>query len=209
MNDGSGNRWRVMMIIDGRRDSRRSNTYTLTWGKSTLQSDPRLRLLLDRCLPNGTIYLEPKDWYTRGHDLEGGGRDRKGFWRPRVSSGTYVWHPPPAAADVSLEELCKARMKRKELFHISVIAKLFCPRWLRQLNKVADCHFLIPICHLLFWGPNNFEKMIIAFVFPFFPYIPWQLKGTPQVLSMDRELCKVFKKEGMDTRDILFKILLV
>ena len=115
--------------------------------------------------------------------------------------------PPPAAADAAIEELRKARMKRKESCHIIIIPKLFTTLWLRQLNKVSDCNILIPPIHN-FWNEQNYEKLVIAFVFPFLPYRPWQLQGTPKMLGVGRELCKMFKEEKMDTRSVLFKFLL-
>ena len=134
-------------------------------------------------------------------------KDKQGFWRPKIKKGIYVWSPPPAAADACLEELRKARMKRKMSTHIIVIQKLFTTNWMRQLNKIADCHFSIPPCHP-FWNPNNFEPLIIAFVFPFLPFRPWQLQSTPKMLFMGRKLCQVFKTQEMDTGDILLKFLL-
>jgi hypothetical protein len=32
---------------------------------------------------------------------------------PKLKPGTFLWAPPPAAADAALEELCKARHKRQ------------------------------------------------------------------------------------------------
>jgi hypothetical protein len=41
------------------------------------------------------VFLEPEDWFHRGH-----------------SFGNFVWSPAPAAADVAVEQLGKARHKR-------------------------------------------------------------------------------------------------
>ena len=177
------------------------------WGKSAIESEANLKAWMQAWLPSDTIFLQPEDWYLRGQDILEGADGGRLCW-PNIATGTYVWYPPPAAADVCLEELHKARIKRKDSFHIIVVAKLFSPMWLRQLNKVADCHVLIPATHH-FWGPNNFESLIIAFVFPFLPFRPWQLKGTPKMFSMGRQLCKMFKDEELDHGNLLLQFLLV
>ena len=133
--------------------------------------------------------------------------DPNGMWKPVLQCGVYVWSPPPAAADVCLEELRKARMKRKTSMHVVIIAKLFTPMWLKQLNKAADCLFIIPATHK-FWGPHNFEHLVVAFIFPFLPFRPWQLKSTPKMFSMGRQLCKVFREEDVDPGNFLLKFLL-
>ena len=75
--------------------------------------------------------MEPKNWFTRGHDIPGGKTNDLEFWHPIVKMGTYVWIPPSAVADICIEELHKARMKQKVSFHIIVLAKLFTPLWLK------------------------------------------------------------------------------
>ena len=157
--------------------------------------------------PSNSLFLKPKDWFIRGHDITGYHKDKKGHWRPEHESGVYVWAPPPAAADVCIEEIRKARMKRKDSLHIIIIQKLFTTNWLRQLNKIADCHFLVPPIHY-FWRPKNYENLVVALVYPFLPFRPWQLQGTPKMFSVGRELCQMFKSADLDSRNILCKFLL-
>mmetsp|Transcript_23391 Transcript_23391/g.35458 ORF Transcript_23391/g.35458 Transcript_23391/m.35458 type:complete len:132 (+) Transcript_23391:3856-4251(+) len=45
-------------------------------------------------------FVEPDDWYETTH-----------------SFGNFVWNPPPAAAEVVVEQLVKARLKRPESMH--------------------------------------------------------------------------------------------
>ena len=40
-----------------------------------------------------TIFLDPNDWFQRGHDIVGGTRNSDSFWLPHIESGTYVWSP--------------------------------------------------------------------------------------------------------------------
>ena len=56
----------------------------------------------------------------------------------------FIYGPPPAATDVCIEEIRKARMKGKDSLHIIIIQKLFTINWLYQPNTIFDCHFLVP-----------------------------------------------------------------
>ena len=129
------------------------------------------------------------------------------MWYPTIRSGTFVWSPPPAAADVCLEELRKARMKRKNSLHIVCVQRLMTPLWMKQLNKAADCFFVVPARHP-FWDSDKYEPLIVAVLFPYIPHRPFQLKSTPKMFYMGRTLCKVFKEDHMDGGDLLCKFLL-
>ena len=85
--------------------------------------------------------MEPKGWFTRGNDVIEGKIDNLEFWHPIIKMRKYAWSLTPAAVDTCIEELRKARMKRKAYFYIVVLAKLFTILWLKQLNKVADFYF--------------------------------------------------------------------
>jgi hypothetical protein len=62
-------------------------------------------------LPKDAVPLKPEDWFVRGHDVCGGEVGPDKHWRPIVKSGTMIWFPQPAIADVALEALRKARIK--------------------------------------------------------------------------------------------------
>jgi hypothetical protein len=51
--------------------------------------------------------LSPEGWFTIGHEY-----------------GNHVWVPPPAACDVAVEQLGKARLKRPESAHLIVVPRL-------------------------------------------------------------------------------------
>ena len=57
--------------------------------------------------------LEPEDWFEKGHDLTGG-YNKDGFWYTTARKGTFLWCLPPAIADVALEQLRIARIKRQQ-----------------------------------------------------------------------------------------------
>jgi hypothetical protein len=94
-----------------------------------LQRSETLKDWIKSWLGNQAEFLEPEDWFERGHDMSGGCKDSKGYWRPKILPGTFVWTSPPAAANVALEELQKARIKRQDSLHVIVIPRLLKPKW--------------------------------------------------------------------------------
>ena len=108
---------------------------------------------------------------------------------------------------VAMEQLRIARLKRQDSMHVVVCPKLNTPEWLRQLYKTADCTFSIPPGKI-FWPSHKFETLFVAVCFPFLNRAPWQLKGTPKMLSMGRKLSGMFEKEEVDGRSVLLKFLL-
>ena len=83
------------------------------WGKSATEVEPKLEAWVRSWTKDKLVLLEPIDWFEKGHDVQGGLHDDIGFWPPVVKSGLYLWTPPPAAADVCLEQIRIAQMKRK------------------------------------------------------------------------------------------------
>ena len=76
--------------------------------------------------------------------------------------------------------------------------------WMRQFNKLADCRFVIEPIHD-FWKPSNFEPLLVAIVFPFLPFRPFQLCRTPKMFQMGRRLCQVFQENTLAKQNILFE----
>lgn len=171
------------------------------WNKSALEVQPKLKTWLKSWLGPKAIFLEPQDWFQKGHDIIG--YEKKGLYQfPIIQHGCYVWTPPPAAADVAIEELRKARIKRQKSTHLIVIPKLLASQWMKQLYKTADCITFCPPMQS-FWTKSNYEHLCIAFVFPFLNFRPYQLRQTPKMFSMGRELSELFKKENMADWSVL------
>ena len=177
------------------------------WAKSPCEVSDKLETWVRKWSGMNTIFLSPSEWYTRGRDIVGGYYNKDKYWYPTIKKGTYVWSPPPAAADACLEELRKARMKRKDSLHIVLVQRLMTCTWLKQLNKCSDCIFSIPAAHP-FWPSCNHEPLIVALIFPYIPFRPYHLKSTPKMFYMGRKLSGLFQKDCMDGGDILLKFLL-
>jgi hypothetical protein len=102
----------------------------------------------------GTVVLNKNDWFLAGQGL-----------------GNFVWCPPPAAADVVVEQLGKARHKRPTSLHIVVVPRLMTGRWRRHLTRECDCYFRIPAgCKL--WGKCQHEPVLIFICLPFLVHRP-------------------------------------
>lgn len=176
------------------------------WGQSALERSPSLVTWLKEVFGNDLEILSPSQWFTRGHDHDGGYKDDAGFWRLKLKSGSYLWHPPPAAADAALEEARKARLKRRESMHIFVIPRLMQTMWMKQLFKFCDLIFPIEPTHT-FWPSKMYEPILIGIAFPYLPFRPWQLRSTPKLLAMARQMRSLSKEDSVDAGNILSKFL--
>ena len=95
-------------------------------------------------------------------------------------------------------------MKRKQSTHMILIPRLMTPLRLKQINKASDCIFQIPASHP-FWPNSKYESLVVALLFPYLKFRPYQLKGTPKMFQMGRLLSKMFKEDHVDSWNILFK----
>lgn len=140
------------------------------WDKTSAERSPCLRHWLSTWLPNHE-YLEPIDWFDKGHDLHSEKIDQHGFWRWETKHSTNVWDLPPAVADAAVEELRKARIKRQKSLHIVLIPKLFTHIWKKQLLKCCDFTIDIPAGQT-FWSYDQFEPLTLGICFPFLLFRP-------------------------------------
>ena len=76
------------------------------------------------------------------------------------------------------------------------------PLWLKQLHKAADLIFTVP-AGVDFWPIEMHEPLLIGVVFPFLSFAPWQLKGSPKMLALGRELSGMWKNEQVDAGRVL------
>jgi hypothetical protein len=152
-----------------------------------------------------SILLNEMGWFTTGHDIDCWVHFEDGFDRPSLTEGrTYIWAPPPIAAEVALAELRKARIKRQTSAHIVVIPRLCTGLWLRQLYKAADIVFEVPVGSSI-WSIEMHEPLLIGILFPFIRSKPWQLRNTPKMFAVGRELRSLLQDSSLDSRDFLRK----
>jgi hypothetical protein len=147
--------------------------------------------------------LTPEGWYGRGHDHDGGEKDQMGVWRLNTRPGVFVWAPPPAAAEVAIEQLRRALIKRQESTHVFICPRLLFPEWSKQLHKASDLVVMLPAGIDQGWPKSMLEPLTIGFVFPFLSCQPWRRKGTPKMLHLGRTLPGMWKTEEVDASHIL------
>jgi hypothetical protein len=158
-------------------------------------------------LGEGAEFLESKDWFEQGHDARGGDHDAQGSWRSDFKAGRMVWTLPPGAADMALEELRKARIKRQDSLHVFVVPCLMKPYWFCQPYKTADVVFDVPpgaCC----WPTHMFEPVVIGLVLPYLDRSPWCVRSTPKMRSMERKMRKVWDSLELASGNLLRKFLL-
>ena len=100
--------------------------------------------------------------------------------------------PPPAAADVAVQELRKARHKRQQSCHVFVCPRLMKPLWFKQAYKAGDLLFDLPAGHPN-WSSSRHEPLIVVVCFPYLRHKPWILRNTPPFHEMDRVLRGLWK----------------
>ncbi|KAI2503865.1 hypothetical protein MHU86_10590 [Fragilaria crotonensis] len=156
---------------------------------------------------NDTILLDNMGWFEAGHDITGWRLDEDGFERPILANSrrSYIWAPAPLAAEVVIAEMRKARIKRQSSCHIFVCPRLCTNQWAKQLYRSADFVFEVPVGFSC-WPANMHEPLLIGILFPFLSVSPWQIKGTPKMYAVGRELRGVFKESEMGARNILRKL---
>ena len=148
--------------------------------------------------------LEPENWFLRGHDLNGGTLKDGRHW-PKYKSGTYLWQPPPAVADIACEEIRKARSKRTDSTHIFICPRLLTPYWRKHLHRSADLVLVIP-AGSTYWTRDMFEPLILALFLPFLPHRPWQFRRSPAILELEDRLQRMWRLGDYSQGPILRKL---
>jgi hypothetical protein len=151
----------------------------------------------------GVELLSPSDWFGRGHDhVPGGTLNSDGRWWPDFKPGIFLWNVAPAAAEIALEELRKARLKRHDSVHIFLCPRLMEMTWRKHLNKSADLVFEIP-ARYSYWSKDMHEPLILALYFPYLSHRPWHLQGSPAIVGMGKRLQKMWKEGDESTGTLL------
>jgi hypothetical protein len=171
---------------------------------SATERSPSLQEWMLKWMAVEAVFLTPSEWFNRGHGLVDGKKDHQGFWRYNYTPGTFVWAPPPAAADVALEEMRKAVLKRQDSSHVFVCPRLLTCQWRKQLYKAADIVVHLPAGQDG-WPSLMYEPLTIGFIFPFIDFDPWQLQSTPKLRSLGRTLPRLLEDESVASGPVLHK----
>ncbi len=91
-----------------------------------------------------------KEWAEKGAKL------LNPNWWPdlKAAKGTYIWTPPPAAADAMVDWLGESVHKRSSSVHIVAVSRLMTACWRKILGKIGDLQVEIP-CGVDVWPANG------------------------------------------------------
>lgn len=147
--------------------------------------------------------------------LDWGGSDVESFtpshW-PIVhrDGGSYLWSPPPAAADAALEWLGESIHKRSSSIHIVVVPRLMTSRWRKTLGKICDLELTIP-CGTPVWPAEMYEPVVIGISLPLlricFGSGSWRYKGSERVGRIESLVSRMWEDNFRCVGDSLRKLL--
>jgi hypothetical protein len=90
---------------------------------------------------------------------------------------------------------------------VFIIPRLLKPEWFKQLYKTCDLVFDVPVGAAC-WPANMYEPVVVGISFPFLSRPPWQLRLTPKMFYLEREMRKMWAILDMAAGDFLCKFLL-
>jgi hypothetical protein len=159
----------------------------------SMEREPRLKTSLDSVtLGLEPEYLGPEDWFDEGQGL-----------------GTFVWTPAPAAGEVVVEQLGRARLKRPESMHIVVIPRVMTGRWRHHLTRGTNVYFKLDWEEVWPLSAQYYEPLLIFVCLPYGSHSP-NLESRAQLLEDFRRFMlrdELSKVPEVQRRDFLRKYL--
>jgi hypothetical protein len=133
--------------------------------------------------PNVSTWIED---VTR--DLDFQVLDESGWFDEAHSFGDFVWSVPPAAAEVVVEQLGFARLKRPSAMHMIVVPRLMTGRWRRHLTRGTD-GYGAKMDDVEVWDlSSHHEPLLIFFCLPFRSEDPKQKERQDLLARIQRVL---------------------
>ena len=117
---------------------------------------------------------------------------------PRIhkEKGTYLWTPPPAAADAALDWMGESIHKRSSSVHIVLIPRLMTFRWRKFLGKMTDLMLVMP-CGTPHWPATTLEPLILAVSLPLSNRCnengSWRFKDSRRVSVVESSVPKMWE----------------
>ena len=136
---------------------------------SALDRQPQLRSFFLGSVPESWEILTPESWFDEA--LSGCLWDNSS----QISACRWMWFPPPAAADVALEQLCESKHIQPHSCHVFASPALMSNRWRKKLGKGCDVVFTLPV-GIDLWPRGEHEPIIVGLTCPLLSCSPWQVK---------------------------------
>lgn len=123
---------------------------------------------------------------------------------------TYLWAPPPAAAEAACEWLSESIHKRSGSIHVVVIPRLMTSKWRKTLGKICDVEIVIP-CGTPVWPAEMYEPLILGISLPLlrscFETGGWRYKRSERVHRLSTSLPGLWEDNFRAIGDSLRKLL--
>jgi hypothetical protein len=176
--------------------------------ESVLSRQPDLRAWVLSWLPTSNpTWLTTDQLFHEGHGLGAEAQDADGVWVPSEATDRwYIWCPPPALADIAVEELDVSRHKRSNLNHVMLLPRLTTYAWRKRLSKICDLVIEIPPGARSWWPASEHEPLLLGLTLCFSSSRPWQAKLHPGFLAMGRQLQVLWDREEGSERGLLCKL---
>ena len=118
------------------------------------------------------VFLEAEDWFVV----------------PFTQDGTFVWCPPPAAADVAVELMAEAIHLRPWNTHIFICPVLMTGKWRKLAGKASDLSITLPFDDEFWPADCEYERLSLAISFPLLNRAPWRVKRTDFCLRQQDQM---------------------
>jgi hypothetical protein len=114
------------------------------------EREPGIKPWLERITAGlDPTFLSPEGWYTTGH-----------------GHGTFIWVTPPAAAEVVVEQLGRARLKRPTSLHLVLVPRVMTGRWRRHLTRGTEAYLRIDWDSV--WNlKTHYEPLLLFICLPY------------------------------------------
>ena len=118
-------------------------------------------------------------------------------WPKKHEEGkTYLWTPPPAAADAALDWMGESIHKRSSSVHIVMVPRLMTFRWRKQLGKMTDIMLVVP-CGTPHWPTTALEPLILAISLPLSSRPnengSWRFKDSGRIADVESSVSKMWE----------------
>jgi hypothetical protein len=157
---------------------------------SAMEREEGLAESLLASLPGqGWKILEPGEWFDEAFAND---------------QGRFVWVPPPALANVALEQLCEVFHVHPKTSHVFVCPALMTGAWRKTLGKVSDVMVTVPLGSDV-WGEQQHEPLVLSLTCPLLACSPWKVKRDNWVEEWESQLSCLWRERASARRSHLRK----
>jgi hypothetical protein len=130
--------------------------------KTVLDRAPEFKKEFEKGLPgHNWRWLDYEDWFEGAFDDD---------------HGHYIWTPPPALADLTMEQMCEVKHVHPHTSHVFHCPALVTACWRKQLLKAPD-YVVTLLQGSSAWVANQHEPVVCALIGPLLSTRPWPVKS--------------------------------